>query len=124
MNAVAVAEFVVGRLVSHIRTFDAASEHVRRGGWRSPDWWGTELRGKTVGIVGLGAAGFETAKRLEPFGVDSLVANPYVDGDRIEEIGGQRADRDELLAGSDVVSLHVRLTDETCHLIDADAADT
>lgn len=123
MNAVAVAEFVVGRLISHIRTFEASSEHVRRGGWRSPDWWGTELHGKTVGIVGLGAAGFETGSRLAPFGVDFLVADPYVDDDRIDEIGGRRVELDDLLAESDVVSLHVRLTEETRHLIDAEALE-
>ena len=123
MNAVAVAEFVVGRLLSHIRTFETASTHLREGGWRSPDWWGTELRGKTVGIVGLGAAGLETARRLAPFGVEFVVADPYVSDDRIEEIGGTRVDRSELLAVSDVVSLHVRLTDETRHLIDAAALE-
>lgn len=121
MNAIAVAEFVVGRIISHIRTFDAASDQVRGGGWRSPDWWGTELRNKTVGIVGLGAAGFETATRLYPFGVDFLVADPYVDQAQIDEIGGQRVELDDLLKQSDFVSLHVRLTDETTHMIDAAA---
>ena len=123
MNAVAVAEFVVGRIISHIRTFDLASGHVRAGGWRSPEWWGTELRNKTVGIVGLGAAGFETAKRLAPFGVDFLVADPYVEQARIDEICGRRVDLDELLSASDFVSLHVRLTTETTHMIDAAALD-
>ena len=123
MNAVAVAEFVVGRIISHIRTFDTASDHVRAGGWRSPDWWGTELRNKTVGIVGLGAAGFETATRLAPFDVDFLVADPYVDQARIDEIGGKRVERDELLSASDFVSLHVRLTEETRHMIDTAALD-
>lgn len=123
MNAVAVAEFVVGRIISHIRTFDTTSDHVRAGGWRSPDWWGTELRNKTVGIVGLGAAGFETATRLAPFDVDFLVADPYVDQAKIDEIGGTRVALDELLSAADFVSLHVRLTEETRHLIDAAALD-
>ncbi len=121
MNAVAVAEFVVGRVISHIREFQAAAEHVRDGGWRSPDWWGTELRDKTVGIVGLGAAGYETAKRLEPFGVDVLVADPYVDHSRVVDVGGRLVDLDDLLAEADFVSLHVRLTEETTHMIDAAA---
>lgn len=123
MNAVAVSEFVVGSVVSHIRDLRAASEHVRSGGWRSPDWWGTELRNKTVGIVGLGAAGYETAKRLKPFDVDFLVADPYVDQSRIDEIDATRVELDELLSASDFVSLHVRLTDETTHMIDESAFD-
>jgi D-3-phosphoglycerate dehydrogenase len=123
MNAVAVSEFVVGSVISHIRDLQDASDHVRSGGWRSPDWWGTELRNKTVGIVGLGAAGYETAKRLKPFDVDFLVADPYVDQERIDEIGGQRVELDDLLSESDFVSLHVRLTEETTHMIDAAAFD-
>lgn len=121
MNAIAVSEFVVGSIITHIRDFHAANDHVRAGGWRSPEWWGTELRNKTVGVVGLGAAGFETAKRLAPFDVEFLVADPYVDQARIDEIDGQRVELDDLLAQSDFVSLHVRLTDETEHMIDAAA---
>ncbi len=123
MNAVAVAEFVVGSVISHIRDLHEASDHVRAGGWRSPDWWGTELRDKTVGIVGLGAAGYETAKRLEPFDVEFLVADPYVDQERVDEIGARRVELDELLSASEFVSLHVRLTEETTGMIDAAAFD-
>ncbi len=123
MNAIAVAEFVVGSVISHIRDLHEASDHVRAGGWRSPDWWGTELRDKTVGIVGLGAAGYETAKRLEPFDVEFLVADPYVDQDRVDEIGARRVELDDLLSASDFVSLHVRLTEETTGMIDAAAFD-
>ena len=123
MNAIAVAEFVVGRVISHVRDFQAASDHVRSGGWRSPDWWGTELRDKTVGLVGLGAAGYETAKRLEPFSVDFLVTDPYVDEARVEAIGGTLVELDELLSASDFVSLHVRLTEETTDMIDPTAFD-
>ena len=123
MNAIAVAEFVVGSVISHIRDLHEASDHVRAGGWRSPDWWGTELRDKTVGIVGLGAAGYETANRLEPFDVEFLVADPYVDQDRVDEIGARRVELDDLLSASDFVSLHVRLTEETTGMIDAAAFD-
>lgn len=118
MNAVAVAEFVVGVLISHIRSTCSAETHVRTGGWRSPEWWGTELRGKTVGIVGLGAAGYETAKRLRPFEISLLVADPYVDPEKVDAVGATLMNVEELVAESDVVSLHVRLTDETRHLID------
>jgi D-3-phosphoglycerate dehydrogenase / 2-oxoglutarate reductase len=118
MNAVAVAEFVVGTLITHLRSIPAASQHLRDGGWRSPEWWGTELRGKTIGIVGLGDAGFETAQRLRVFGVDLLVVDPYVDKDRIEAIGATKVELEDALRSSDVVSLHVRLTSETKHLID------
>jgi D-3-phosphoglycerate dehydrogenase / 2-oxoglutarate reductase len=118
MNAVAVAEFVVGTLITHLRSAPAASQHLRDGGWRSPEWWGTELRGKTISVIGLGDAGFETARRLRAFDVDLLVADPYVDEERVEAVGATRVGLENALRSSDVVSLHVRLTDETKHLID------
>lgn len=121
MNGVAVAEFTVGAIVSLARRFHAAEDHLLEGGWRSEDWWGTELRDKTVGIVGLGAAGYETARRLKPFDVDFLVSDPYVDQERIDEINGCRVSQDELLSNSDIVSLHVRLTDDTKGMIDTEA---
>lgn len=121
MNGVAVAEFTVGAIVSLARRFHAAENHLLDGGWRSEAWWGTELRGKTVGIVGLGAAGYETARRLKPFDVDFLVADPYVSQERINNINGTRVSLKELLSNTDIVSLHVRLTEETEGMIDDDA---
>ncbi|MFB6281628.1 MAG: hydroxyacid dehydrogenase [Haloferacaceae archaeon] len=121
MNAASVGEFTVGLLVAHWRRIPAAERHLRDGGWRSPSWWGTELRDKTVGLVGLGAAGTETAKRLRPFGPDLVAHDPYVDPDHAASVGAELTDLDDLLGRSDVVSLHVRLTEETRGLIDADA---
>lgn len=120
MNAIAVAEFTVGAILSHFRRIPAAQEHLKSGGWRSSDWWGSELRGKTVGIVGLGAAGSETAKRLRPFCDQLLAYDPYVSDERADEVGAKLVSLDELLAESDVISLHVRLTPETRHLIGGD----
>lgn len=120
LNAPAVAEFAVGGLIAFARRMPAAMEHLREGGWRGEEWWGVELRDKTVGLVGLGATGFETAQRLEPFGVDLLVADPYVSDERVEAAGAERASLPELLKRTDVLSLHVKLTEETRGLIGAD----
>lgn len=121
MNAESVGEYTVGLMVAHWRKIPAAERHLRDGGWRSEAWWGTELRGRTVGLVGLGAAGTETAKRLRPFGPDLVAHDPYVDPDHAASVGADLVGLDDLLARSDVVSLHVRLTDETRGMIDADA---
>lgn len=120
MNAPAVAEFVVGGLIAFARRMPRAMEHLREGGWRGEEWWGTELRNKTVGLVGLGATGFETAKRLEPFKVDLLVTDPYVSDERVEATGAERAPLPELLGRADVLSLHVKLTAETRGIIGVD----
>lgn len=95
-------------------------EHLQNGGWRSEAWWGIELRDKTIGLVGLGATGFETAKRLEPFGVNLLVMDPYVSDKRIDQVNAERVSLSELVERSDVVSLHVKLTEETREMIGAD----
>lgn len=120
LNAPAVAEFAVGGLIAFARRMPDAMEHLRAGGWRGEEWWGTELRGKTVGLVGLGATGFETATRLAPFGVDLLVADPYVSDERVEAAGAERTPLPDLLDRADVLSLHVKLTEETRGLIGAD----
>lgn len=121
MNAVAVAEFTVGAILSQLRSIPDAQAHLQSGGWRSEDWWGTELRGKTVGLVGLGATGIETARRLRPFCEELVVYDPYVSDQRVDDVGGQRRSFEELFATSDVVSVHVRLTPDTRELVDASA---
>ena len=124
MNAVAVAEFTIGAILTRLRRLPEAQDRLVEGGWRSQDWWGTELRGKTVGIVGLGAAGMETAKRLDPFCEEFLVHDPYVDDDRVAAIGGESVSLEEVLSASDLVSLHVRLTPETRGMIGAEELAT
>ncbi|MFB6157336.1 MAG: NAD(P)-dependent oxidoreductase [Haloferacaceae archaeon] len=123
MNAESVGEYTVGLLIAHLRRIPAAERHLHEGGWRSEAWWGTELRDRTVGIVGLGAAGTATAERLEPFGVDLVAHDPYVDEARADAVGADLVDLDDLLGRSDVVSLHVRLNAETRGMIDANALD-
>lgn len=117
MNAVAVSEFTVGTILAHYRDVPAAQDHLEAGGWRSQAWWGSELRGKTVGLVGLGATGYETATRIAPFCEELLVHDPYVSDDRVDEVGATRQPKSELVAESDIVSLHVRLTPDTRGLI-------
>lgn len=120
MNAVAVAEFTVGAILAHYRKLRAAQSHLEAGGWRSQAWWGSELRGKTVGLIGLGATGFETATRIAPFCEEILVHDPYVDDERVEAIGGTRSSKGELVSDAEVISIHVRLTPDTRGLIGAD----
>lgn len=120
MNADSVGEFAVGMLVSLLRKVGASEAHLRAGGWRSPEWWGRELRGETVGLLGLGATGTATAERLRPFGPDLVANDPYVDEAHAEEVGVDLLTLDELLDRSSVLSVHVRLTDETRGMVGAD----
>lgn len=121
MNADSVGEFAVGMLISLLRKVGTSEAHLRAGGWRSPEWWGRELRGETVGLLGLGATGTATAERLHPFGPDLVAHDPYVDEAHAEELGIELLDLGELLDRASVLSVHVRLTEETRGLVDADA---
>ncbi|ESS07467.1 MAG: lactate dehydrogenase related dehydrogenase [uncultured archaeon A07HB70] len=121
LNADSVGEFAVGMLVSLLRKLGPSERHLRDGGWRSPEWWGRELRGETVGLLGLGATGTATAERLRPFGPDLLAHDPYVDTTHADAAGVEFVGFDELFERSSVLSVHVRLTDETRGAIDADA---
>jgi glyoxylate reductase len=80
---------------------------------------GTSVQGKTLGIVGLGQIGTATARRARAFGMEVVYSGRRAADAALEqELGARRVDLDELLATSDVVSLHCPLTEETRHLID------
>jgi D-3-phosphoglycerate dehydrogenase len=80
---------------------------------------GMELQGKIIGIVGLGAIGFEVAKRLVPFGVRIDVFDPYINAERLKSVNGKSVPLDTLMAESDVITLHCPPFDETDGLIGA-----
>lgn len=93
-----------------IDSFEAFAEHYN-------DWLGSELHGKTVGIVGLGRIGYRVAEILRAFGARILVYDPYVSDERVKSVGGERVDLETLLRGSDIVTLHVPPTEETVNMI-------
>ncbi len=79
---------------------------------------GIELGGKKIGIIGLGAIGFQVAKRLRyGFGAEILVYDPYVDEKRLKEVEGKRVDLETLMRESDIVTVHTRVTPETTGMI-------
>ncbi|MCL2586494.1 MAG: 2-hydroxyacid dehydrogenase [Streptosporangiales bacterium] len=126
-NARAVAEFTIGLLIAGQRNIARSHAAMREGQWSGElyryDQTGPELAGRTVGVVGLGQIGTRVAALLRPFGVRLLACDPYVDPDVATELGASLTGLDALCAGSDIVTLHARLTPETRHLIDAAALD-
>ena len=81
---------------------------------------GNELRGKSIGIIGLGNIGFEVAKRLMPFDVEFLIYDPYIQEARLNYINGKLVDLNTLMANSDIISIHCPPTDETDGLVGAE----
>ena len=124
-QAAAVADHTMALILSLARNV-VASHTALLTGDRSPPWhfMGCELEGKTLGIVGFGAIGRRLAQRAFAFGMTVQACDPYVPPDAIEEAGATPCRLAEVLAGSDFISIHVPLTDETWHLIGADELAT
>ena len=125
-NASAVAEFTIGAILAETRRIRVGHEALRTGDWRGDlyraDSTGRELNEMTVGVIGYGAIGTRVVRLLRAFGCRILVTDPYVQlGADDRQAGVALVGLDQLLAESDVVTMHARVTDETRHMIDAQA---
>jgi D-3-phosphoglycerate dehydrogenase len=114
-----VAEIAIGMMLALTRRVVSADKAVRAGQWtrKYGDLRGTELMGKTVGIIGLGRIGAAVARRLKPFEVELVYHDVRRNRELEEELGMEKAELDALLRGSDVITLHVPYMPETHHLI-------
>ncbi|HBC89411.1 MAG TPA: hypothetical protein DCZ94_20925 [Lentisphaeria bacterium] len=112
-NANAVAEEVVAMMLAAARHVVQGDVTTREGKWEKNKFMGTELTGKTVGILGMGNIGRLVAKRLEGFEMKFLVYDPILSADLAEKIGVKMATIEEIFSKSDYVSLHIPQTNET-----------
>src|SRR5881296_225896 len=117
-NVVSAAEHTVGMLLALVRRIPFANDSLKRGGW-DRGIYGAELFRKTAGVLGLGKVGSRVATRLRAFDMDLLVYDPYIPEGRARDLGVRLTDLQSLLAESDVVTVHVPLTDETENMIAA-----
>jgi glyoxylate reductase len=119
------ADLAFALMMAAARRVDEGSRYVRQGRWKT--WgpmllMGVDLHGATLGIVGFGRIGREMAKRASGFGMQVVYHDVHpATPDEERALSARRVEMDELLAGSDMISLHTNLTDETRHLIDAAA---
>ncbi len=116
----AVAELTVGLLLALARQIPKADAALRRGEWAKEQLGGQELKGKTLGLVGVGRIGREVARLAEAFGMRRLGTDPFLSNDSLRAAGVEPADLEDLLRASDYVSLHLPLTDETRGLFSAE----
>jgi D-3-phosphoglycerate dehydrogenase len=112
-NAVAVAELTLGLMVSLARMVPRANATMHAGRWEKKSLQGAELRGKTLGIVGLGRVGLEVARRARGFGMEIVGNDPFVSPAIAREHGVRLASREEVFRQADYLTLHVGLTPET-----------
>lgn len=120
-NAVSVAELAIGLMISLARHIPAADDDTKAGNWNRRRFWGTELYGKTFGIVGAGKIGFLTARRAQALGMKILAYDPFVSRDNVLlfELNAELVSLDDLLDRADVVSCHLPSTPKTANMMNA-----
>jgi D-3-phosphoglycerate dehydrogenase / 2-oxoglutarate reductase len=118
-NAVAVAELTLGLMISLARSIPRANTTMHAGKWDKKSLQGQELRGKTLGIVGLGRIGLEVARRAASFGMTLIGYDPFVAPVIARENNVTLVPIDEIFKSSDYLTLHVGLTTQTEGLINA-----
>ncbi len=120
-NAIAVAEHALALMLAMARHISRANELMHAGKWEKKSLQGTELRGKTLGIVGLGRIGMEVARRARAFGMEIVAHDPFVSTAVAKEQGIRLAKLEEVYAVADYLTLHVGLTPQTAGMINADS---
>ena len=121
----AVAELVVGLMLSMAREIPRADREIRNGNWIKKELMGSELKGKYLGIVGLGNIGKRLGRIARALNMNIIGYDVVpIDEGFSKEVGLMKADLDTLLSSSDYVSLHVPLLDSTKHMINAEKLKT
>jgi D-3-phosphoglycerate dehydrogenase len=119
-NLVSATEHTFALLLALTRRVPAAHESTRQGRWDRSSFMGTELRGKTLAVIGFGRIGQAVARRAIAFGMKIIAFDPFLDPDVTIPFDAELVDLDEALGRADIVTLHTPLTDQTKELISAD----
>jgi D-3-phosphoglycerate dehydrogenase len=116
-NIIAAAEHTIALMLALARNVPQANSYLKSGKWRREEFIGTEIRNKTLGIIGLGNVGSEVAKRVQAFEMRVIAHDPFVSNDYAQNLKVELVSMDELLKEADFVTLHVPLTATTTKLI-------
>ena len=119
-NTFAAAELTVAMLLALARHIPQADQGLRAGRWDRKKYMGSEVYGKTLGVIGLGKIGREVAKRLQSFEMRVIGYDPYLKPEQAEALGIKLADLDTLYQESDYITVHVPKTKETTGMINAE----
>ncbi len=121
-NSVAAAEHTLALMLALCRNIPQAQATLVGGAWERSRFKGTELYGKTLGVIGFGRIGQLVARRAQSFEMDVIAFDKFVSAERFRELGVEgAAELEDLLAAADIVTVHVPKTPETIGLINADS---
>ncbi len=122
-NTISTAEHTCGLMIALARNIPQSVERVKHGGWDRKKFMGTEVHGKTLGIVGLGKIGSEVAVRMKEFGMDIYAYDPFTTQEHAGNIGVKLVELEELLKLADFLTVHTPLTEKTKHMVSLQNAD-
>src|SRR5438874_2412066 len=117
-NSISVAEHACALMLAVARSVPAADRAMKDARWEKKRFIGTELRGKTLGVAGLGRIGQEVAQRARAFGMRVVAHDPFISAEIAAALGVQLASLDEMCGMADYLTLHLPSTPETRHLFD------
>ncbi len=120
-NAISVAEHTLALMLAMARHIPQANASTRAGKWEKKKFLGTELRGKTLGVVGLGSIGREVVRRARAFEMRIVAHDPYVTSKLAHDLGVELVDLGALYSASDYITLHVAATPETQGMLSREA---
>jgi len=118
-NIIAAAEHTIALMLALARNVPQANSYLKSGKWRREEFVGTEIRNKTLGIIGLGNVGSEVAKRVQSFEMRIIAHDPFVSQDYARNLEVDLVSLEQLLREADFITLHVPLTSATRRLIGA-----
>lgn len=119
-NTVSTAEHTMALMLSMLRNIPQANQSLRSGKWDRKSFKGTELYGKVIGVIGLGKVGREVVSRSKAFGMKVIGYDPVLSKEIADKMGIKLVDLDVIFAQSDIITVHVPLSNETKHLINSE----
>jgi len=119
-NSISVAELTLAQMLALARHLPAADAAMKQRKWEKKKFAGVELRGKTLGVVGLGRIGQEVAIRARSFGMQIVAHDPFISAELAAQVGARLATLDEVCAQADYLTLHLPVTPQTRHIFNAE----
>ncbi len=120
-TTVAVAELTLGLMLSIVRDLPRADKSMKEGKWLKKEFEGSELNGKTLGVIGMGRIGAAVVKRALAFDMKVVGYDPLIPADEIQKRGAEPVDLDTLYQRADMITMHIPLTTDSKNLINMDA---